>query len=211
MKKNVNEEVVEEVKESVEEMDAGEAALENDISEEDYADMSDINEDNSVDNASEDSGADNLETEKDEDSELNKFAKIISEKAKEVKAVVKPAVKTVAKKVEEASEAVKPVAKSATKKVAKKAEEVTKSVKSTTKKTVKKVMTKAGAIDTEINIQYQGNEINAEVLKERAVAQYVEAGHSEAEIKQIKLYVKPEDMAAYYVINDSSAGKIDLF
>ena len=44
-----------------------------------------------------------------------------------------------------------------------------------------------------------------------SVKKYVADGHKATEVKAVKLYIKPEDRAAYYVINDEYAGKVDLF
>ena len=41
--------------------------------------------------------------------------------------------------------------------------------------------------------------------------QYVEEGHKESDIKSLKIYLKPEDASAYYVINDNNSGKVFLF
>lgn len=37
-----------------------------------------------------------------------------------------------------------------------------------------------------------------------------ESGKGPEDIKSINIYVKPEEFAAYYVINDDATGKIDL-
>lgn len=60
-------------------------------------------------------------------------------------------------------------------------------------------------------IQFQGCEVSQEVIIERVKEQYVADGHKATEVKEVKLYIKPEDRAAYYVINDEYAGKVDLF
>ena len=36
-------------------------------------------------------------------------------------------------------------------------------------------------------------------------------GNRGVEIEKIQVYVKPEDFAAYYVINDGIVGKVSLF
>ena len=35
-------------------------------------------------------------------------------------------------------------------------------------------------------------------------------GRKESELKSLTLYVKPEESAAYYVINDDVTGKVEL-
>lgn len=39
---------------------------------------------------------------------------------------------------------------------------------------------------------------------------WVSTQHTEEEIKTIDLYIKPEEYSAYYVINNSVKGRIDL-
>lgn len=62
---------------------------------------------------------------------------------------------------------------------------------------------------TEIVLQYSGAEIEAATLADAAVAQF-RAAKKRARIKDIKLYLKPEERAAYYVINGSFSGKVDF-
>ena len=61
----------------------------------------------------------------------------------------------------------------------------------------------------EIVVQYSGAEIDASTLTEAAVAQF-RTVKKRTGIKDIKLYVKPEEHAAYYVINDDFTGKVDF-
>lgn len=46
---------------------------------------------------------------------------------------------------------------------------------------------------------------------ERATQAYVADGHRASSIKSLQVYLKPEESAAYYVINSKYAGKVDLF
>ena len=61
----------------------------------------------------------------------------------------------------------------------------------------------------EIVVQYSGADIEAAALTEAAVAQF-RAVKKRAGIKDIKLYVKPEERAAYFVINGDFTGKVDF-
>ena len=63
----------------------------------------------------------------------------------------------------------------------------------------------------EVYLQYCGEEADQNAIIERIKEQYVSEGHRAGNIKSLKLYLKPEDRAAYYVINDRYAGKVDLF
>ena len=80
----------------------------------------------------------------------------------------------------------------------------------TTKKatTAKKETAKA---ETVITIQHQGNEVTVASVEEKVKAAFVAEGHKASTIKTLSIYVKPEEYAAYYVINDKFSGRVDLF
>ena len=132
---------------------------------------------------------------------------VVEEKAVEVK----EAVKETAAKAEEA-------AKTTAKKTATKAKAATTKKATAAKKTVK---AKADAVKTEtkkrvtrkptkkIVLQYLGKEFDEAELTERAIAQFnsVEGGVA---VKTITMYLKPEEDAAYYVINDQYTGRVDF-
>ena len=61
----------------------------------------------------------------------------------------------------------------------------------------------------EIVVQYSGNEISSASLTTAAVEQF-RSVKKRAKISEIKLYVKPEEHTAYYVINGDFSGKIDF-
>ena len=61
----------------------------------------------------------------------------------------------------------------------------------------------------EIVVQYSGAEVSTSALTEAAVAQF-RAVKKRAGIKEIKLYVKPEENAAYFVINGDFTGKVNF-
>ena len=63
----------------------------------------------------------------------------------------------------------------------------------------------------EVYLQYHGEEVEQSAIIEKIKEQYVSEGHRAGNIKSLKLYLKPEDRAAYFVINDRYAGKVDLF
>ena len=99
-----------------------------------------------------------------------------------------------------------------------KAKEAEKAVaKKTTaaKKTVKKAASKAAAkvveASTKVVIQYQNNENTIAQVEERVKAQFIAEGHRASSIKQLDIYVKPEEYSAYYVINEKFSGRVDLF
>lgn len=68
---------------------------------------------------------------------------------------------------------------------------------------------KADNLKPELVMQYQGAEIDLETLVEAAKADF----HTQKKrtlITGLKLYVKPEEQTAYYVINDKYEGKISF-
>ena len=144
----------------------------------------------------------------------------------------KEAVKTAVKAVETKAEAVKAdVAKAETKAAAavkaekpapaKKEEAAEKEVKvDDKKKPGRKVGSKnkpakpekKEAAHPEVFVQYGPNgEASVEAVVERIKNEYVAQGHRLSSIKSLKVYVKPEERSAYYVINEKTQGRVDLF
>ena len=138
--------------------------------------------------------------------------------AKKVEEAVKPVAKAVETKVEEVkAEAVKAEAKveEAVKPVVEKAAPEKEAKKPGRKpglknKSAAKPAKKEEAV-TEIYVQYGPGESSVATVVEKIKAEYVEQGHRASSIKSLKVYLKPEDRSAYYVINDKVAGRVDLF
>ena len=109
--------------------------------------------------------------------------------------------KTTAKKAEEVKVEVKAEAP-AKKETAKKAP----AKKETAKKApAKKATTKKTAVKATVYVQYAGIEKSVEEIVEAAKAAATVA------VKDVTVYVKPEDNAAYYVINGGEeTGKVEL-
>ena len=60
-------------------------------------------------------------------------------------------------------------------------------------------------------LQFGGREIKEKDLYERIRQIWTEGyGKKADELKSLKVYVKPEEFTAYYVINDDVTGSIDL-
>ena len=151
-------------------------------------------------------------------------------KTPEVKAEVKEAVQDVANKAKDVvAKTVKTVETKAAN-VAEKTQTAAEKTKDAAEKTVKTVETKAKAVETkakaakktvkkavkeilkpEITVQYQNLEVTTETVEERVKAQFAAEGHRVGTIKKLNIYVKPEEYAAYYVINDKFTGRVDLF
>lgn len=66
---------------------------------------------------------------------------------------------------------------------------------------------KADALMPEVVIQYQGSEANIADLIELVKAEF-HAVKKRTRITDMRLYVKPEERSAYYVVNESFDGKI---
>jgi hypothetical protein len=83
--------------------------------------------------------------------------------------------------------------------------------KTTEKKaTAKKTTTKtATAKKNELFIQFSGFEFSHEELLEKVKADYI-AQTGKKTISSTKLYVKPEDMKVYYVVNEKFMGDVYL-
>lgn len=68
---------------------------------------------------------------------------------------------------------------------------------------------KADHLKPEMVLQYQGGETDLATLVEAAKADFHSA-KKRTLVTALKLYIKPEEGAAYYVINESYNGKITL-
>ncbi len=83
--------------------------------------------------------------------------------------------------------------------------------KTTRKPSVKKIMESA---KTEVVVQFAGSEYSETDMMKMVVKAWEAEGKKATAIKKVKLYVKPEDGKAYYVINEGlkngSTGAVDL-
>lgn len=140
-------------------------------------------------------------------------------KATEAKETVKKAAKTTEKKTTAKASTAKTAAKKTTAKAETKAAEVKETVKETAKAAPKKTTTakKAAApkktvakkeTKTEVFIQYEGNQTDEEAIMKKVEA---DLKAQKVSAKEIKLYIKPEDKACYYVADGKVAGKVNLF
>lgn len=147
-------------------------------------------------------------TKKAEDVKINAPVKIVETVKTEtaapaVKAEVKETVKE-APKAEVKAEAVKAEAPKAEKKAEVKAAPKKRGPKPKTEKTEKKEAVQ------NVYVQFAGKEILTADLVAQVTEKWVALGHRASSIKELNLYVKPEDSAAYYVINGKESGKIEL-
>lgn len=114
----------------------------------------------------------------------------------------------VAKVVEKPAEAKQETAVVADKKET--AEKKPAAKKTTAKKTGRKPKAKPVEKVEEIYVQFAGQELLTKEVLERAKQAYIAEGHRESSIKSIRLYIKPEEHMAYYVINEKIAGGVPV-
>ena len=106
-------------------------------------------------------------------------------------------------KAAEAKTAVKKTTKTAAKTTTKKVAAKKTAVKTTAKKAVAKKEAK-----TETFIQYNDEQTDMDAVLKRVEA---DLKAQKVAAKDIKLYIKPQDGACYYVADGKVAGRVDLF
>lgn len=107
------------------------------------------------------------------------------------------------KATKEEAKVVKTAAK-AEKKAAPKAEKPA-AKKTTTKKAA---AAKPVAKKEVVAVQFAGKEYNVDAVVEAAKADF--KANNKGSLRSINVYIKPEDDAAYYVVNGKVQGKVDL-
>ena len=144
-----------------------------------------------------------------------KAAKKAEMKAVEAKKVVqeKPAVKTIEikpiEKVEEVVTAVKEEAVVAEEIVVAEVKEETVVVADEVKEEKPKVKrTRKAKIKTSIVVQAHDREVSMEEAIERATEDWCKSGNDRADLKEIAVYVKPEEAGIFYVINGKATGRV---
>ncbi len=63
---------------------------------------------------------------------------------------------------------------------------------------------------TSMYVEYQGLQVEEKEIIAKVKELWVNEGNKIKDIKELKLYIKPEEAAVYYVINEETSGKIDL-
>ena len=157
----------------------------------------------------------------------NETVKVETKAAEKTTAAEKEALKEVAKEVVKETAAAEEAPAKAEEKPAAKAAKTTRTAKKTTTKKAaapkkpaaakkpaeKKAPAKAAKkeAEQEMILQFGGREIKEKDLYERIQQIWIEGyGKKAEELKSLKVYVKPEEFTAYYVINDDVTGSIDL-
>lgn len=127
----------------------------------------------------------------------------------------KTTVKTAEAEVKKTATKTTPV-KTESKPAAKAVETKTKAAKKTTvAKTTRKPAAKKGTeVKADVFVQFGGKEFSKEAIMSKVVAAWEAEGKKASAIKRAKLYIKPEDGKAYYVINEGlkngSTGAVNL-
>ncbi len=127
----------------------------------------------------------------------------------------KTTVKTAEAEVKKTATKTTPV-KTESKPAAKAVETKTKAAKKTTvAKTTRKPAAKKGTeVKADVFVQFGGKEFSEEAIMSKVVAAWEAEGKKASAIKRAKLYIKPEDSKAYYVINEGlkngSTGAVNL-
>ena len=78
---------------------------------------------------------------------------------------------------------------------------------------------KAAQVKAEVKAEPDKKEVKTEIkpeesakeVVEKVKALYVAEGHRESSIKSLRVYMKPQEWKAYYVINDKIAGELPIF
>ncbi|MDD6036960.1 MAG: DUF6465 family protein [Lachnospiraceae bacterium] len=134
--------------------------------------------------------------------------KVISATAEEFAAAVAPVAEEKAAEVVQVAETAEVTADAAAKEPKKRGRKPGSgnAVKTVKKNTVEKKNEKQEVV----YVQFAGEEVVVEEVMEKAKAAYVAEGHRASAIKSLRLYIKPEERKAYYVINEKAAGSINL-
>ena len=131
------------------------------------------------------------ETPKTDDAKASVETKAAEKKAEE------PVKKTAAKKTTTRKTAAKTTTKTA--------------AKTTAAKTTRKTTAKKTEPVTEVYVQYWGKEIHTSEVADRIKKIWTDdMGKKASDLKDLKIYIKPEDNGAHYVINGDVTGFIGL-
>lgn len=135
-----------------------------------------------------------------------------AEKTEKVAAkVAEKTEKVTAKAAEKTEETVAKVAAKTEKAAARTAKKVAETKEKAAGTVAKKTTTRKTAVKETVYLQYLGKEINKEDLTNQVKEIWTgELGRKASELKTLALYLKPEENAAYYVINDDVSGKLPL-
>ena len=110
-----------------------------------------------------------------------------------------------------AAEVEEPAKKPAAKKTVRKTTTAKKTTKTAAKTTTRKTTAKKTETVTEVYVQYWGKEIHTSEVADRIRKIWTDdMGKKASDLKDLKIYIKPEDNGAHYVINGDVTGFIGL-
>lgn len=113
------------------------------------------------------------------------------------------------KKTEKKAPAKATTAKTAAKPVEKTVEKTVEKAPVAEKKAAPAKETTAASV-AEFYVEYGNAQVSVEKVIEDVKKTYAAEGNTD-EIKSVKVYLKPEEQVAYYVVNDTVNGKIDVY
>ncbi|WP_029320455.1 DUF6465 family protein [Butyrivibrio sp. AE3004] len=116
-----------------------------------------------------------------------------------------PVIKDVMEKAEPVIKEVKKRTEPATKVIKEQGEKAADAVKQATKDITETNARKN--TKTEFFIQYKDYEVRTTDIAETIREKYVAEGHKVSDIKELQIYLKPEENTAYYVVNHTDTGK----
>ena len=70
--------------------------------------------------------------------------------------------------------------------------------------------TRKAKIKTSIVVQAHNREVSMEEAIERATEDWCKSGNDRADLKEIAVYVKPEESGIFYVINGKATGRVNF-
>ncbi|MEE3450455.1 MAG: DUF6465 family protein [Acutalibacteraceae bacterium] len=82
--------------------------------------------------------------------------------------------------------------------------------KAAAKKPAAKKAAKTAEVTTDVFVEFNGAQNACKEVVENVKKTYAAQGNTD-EIKTIKVYIKPQENAAYYVVNDTVEGKMDVY
>lgn len=95
-----------------------------------------------------------------------------------------------------------------TKKTAGKAVAAVEKTARAVKKTTNEKKTKKTAPEETVILEYAGNHTDTGFLLAAAKEDWIANGHAKKDYRSCELYIKPDECAAYYVINGYDTGKV---
>ena len=72
----------------------------------------------------------------------------------------------------------------------------------------RKVVQEKPAVKTSIVVQAYDREVSMEEAIERVTEDWCKSGNDRADLKEIAVYVKPEEAGIFYVINGKATGRV---